>query len=284
MALRFDTIGSWSEIKLEIIKKYALAYSRLLYKFPRLYHIYIDAFAGAGVHVSKATGDIVPGSPLNALEVQPPFREYHLIELNVAKVANLKHLIDSRPEYSNRYTHLYVGDCNDVLQQIIPTVRYKDYRRALCLLDPYGLHLKWSALQLAGGMQTVDIFLNFPIMDMNRNALWQNPDHVDEVDIARMDDFWGDSSWRSIAYQKRNTLFGEAETKLNNDVIAAAFRQRLISVAGFKYVPEPLAMRNSRGATVYYLFFASHNPTANKIVEDILRKYRGPSQEKMTFE
>ena len=48
---QFDEIGYWSEIKLDIIKDYAAAYSRILsaQKNPSLHHIYIDAFAGGGV-------------------------------------------------------------------------------------------------------------------------------------------------------------------------------------------------------------------------------------------
>jgi len=42
--------------------------------------------------------------------------------------------------------------------------------------------------------------------------------------------------------------------KQPNDVIAEAFRERLKTVAGFKCVPSPLPMKNSRGAVVYYLF------------------------------
>ncbi len=34
-------------------------------------------------------------------------------------------------------------------------------------------------------------------------------------------------------------------------------------------------MRNSIGATVYYLFFASQKQTAEKIAKDIFRKYGG---------
>ena len=70
--LKFDEIGYWSEIKLDIIKDYASAYSRILaaQTKPALHHVYIDAFAGAGVHISKATGEYVPGSPTNALLVQ----------------------------------------------------------------------------------------------------------------------------------------------------------------------------------------------------------------------
>ena len=53
---KYDEIGYWSEIKLDIIKDYAAAYSRILssQKKPNFYHIYIDAFAGA-VHVYDVT-------------------------------------------------------------------------------------------------------------------------------------------------------------------------------------------------------------------------------------
>jgi three-Cys-motif partner protein len=57
--IKFDEIGPWSEIKLDIIRDYAAAYSRVLsaQTNPPLHHVYVDAFAGAGVHVSKATGE-----------------------------------------------------------------------------------------------------------------------------------------------------------------------------------------------------------------------------------
>jgi hypothetical protein len=65
--LRFDEIGYWSEIKLDIVKDYASAYSRILtaQRNPTLHHVYIDAFAGAGVHISKSTGGYILGSPAN---------------------------------------------------------------------------------------------------------------------------------------------------------------------------------------------------------------------------
>jgi three-Cys-motif partner protein len=66
---KYAEIGYWSEIKLDIIKDYATAYSRILssQKNPNLYHIYIDAFAGAGKHISKKTGTFILGSPMNPL-------------------------------------------------------------------------------------------------------------------------------------------------------------------------------------------------------------------------
>jgi hypothetical protein len=64
------------------------------------------------------------------------------------------------------------------------------------------------------------------------------------------------------------------EEKANNQEIAEAFKTRLKKVAGFKYVPEPMPMRNNKGAVVYYLFFASPNKTGAGIVEYIFEKYR----------
>jgi three-Cys-motif partner protein len=264
---QFDEIGYWSEIKLEIVRDYATAYSTILAK-KNLPHIYVDAFAGAGQHISKSSGEFIPGSPLNALNIRPPFREYHFIDLNATRVEGLQRIAGTRND-----VRVYEGDCNEVLiKNIFPTLHFESFRRALCLLDPYGLDLNWEVMFQAGQLGTIDMFLNFPVMDMNRNVLWKNPDKVSVEQLARMDAFWG-GNWKESAYTTERSLFGEPE-KESNDAIAEAFRQRLRKIAGFKQVPEPLPMRNSKGATVYYLFFASQVDVAEKIVTDIFAKYR----------
>ena len=64
------------------------------------------------------------------------------------------------------------------------------------------------------------------------------------------------------------------EEKTTNERLAGAFRHRLGSTAGFAYVPEPIAMKNSKGAVVYYLYFASQKPVAERIVQGLFDKYR----------
>lgn len=87
--------------------------------------------------------------------------------------------------------------------------------------------------------------------------------------------FWGDESWRKAAYGKQGNLFGEEDdVKRGNQDVVQAFSARLKSVAGFAHVPEPMPMRNSANAVVYYLFFAGHKPVASHIVGDIMKKYR----------
>jgi three-Cys-motif partner protein len=264
----FDQIGYWSVIKLEILKEYASAYSRILTN-RKLPHSYIDAFAGAGQHRLKKRSGLLPGSPINALKVQPPFRDYYLIDIDAQRIRGLRKLIGDRPD-----VHLLQGDCNQVLKtNVLPLFEYESYRRALCILDPYGLQLQWDVIALAGKLGTVDLFLNFPVMGINRNVLWRDPEKVPEQQRTQMDVLWGDRTWRTIAYTSERNLFGEPE-KEPNEVIAEAFRQRLTSVAAFRRVPKPVPMRNDQGAVVYYLYFASQADVAEKIVTDIFNKYR----------
>lgn len=271
-APKIDEIGPWSQVKLDILKRYAVEYSKILsnWRNPTFTHVYIDAFAGAGYHLSKASGEMVPGSPLNALVVNPPFREFHLVDLDGDKVDGLRTLIGDRED-----VHLYHGDCNLVLlQEVFPKVQFRDYRRGLCLLDPYKLTLNWNVVQEAGTMQSLDVFINFPIHDINRTVLHRRPEGVSAANIARMNAYWGDDSWRDLAYDENRNLFGDADfEKVSNQRFAEAFRQRLKKVAGFKRVPDPLPMKNRNNSVVYYLFFASHNGTAEEIVTYIFDKF-----------
>ena len=271
--MRFDKIGYWSELKLDIIQSYALEYSRILTNQPRLSHVYIDGFSGAGEHISKESGEIVPGSPLNAVDLDPPFSEYFLVDLDGDKVEHLRSLVGD-----DAHIHVLQGDCNRVLlDEVFPHILWEDYRRGLCLLDPYGLHLDWEVTAEAGRMKTLEIFLNFPIYDMNRNVLWRDREGSSPKQRARMTRFWGDESWSDIVYRPASQLelFGDPDMeKQTNATIAEAFRVRLEEVAGFEHVPPPLPMRNTKGAVVYYLFFASHRPVAQKIVSYIFGKYR----------
>jgi three-Cys-motif partner protein len=267
MKLIFDEVGYWTEIKLEIIKKYAKAYSEIL--SGKFHHIYIDAFAGAGRHRSKQTGDMISGSPLIVLDTKPPFKEYYFIDNNKAKVAELQRLAGNK---SN--VHIIFGDCNQkLISDVYPKVRWEDFRRGLLLIDPYGIHVRWHVMETAGKMKSLDVFLNFPVADMNRNVFWRNAEHVDPRDIARMDAFWGDNSWRKVAYSTERNLFGW-EMKTDNETVAQAFKVRLQEKAGFKHVSEPLPMRNSVGAIIYYLFFASQQKLADGISTYIFNRYR----------
>jgi len=149
------------------------------------------------------------------------------------------------------------------------------------ILDPYGLHLHWETILGAAKLKTIEIFLNFPLMDMNRNVLHKDLLAADTEQIERMNRFCGSNEWQEILYEedKQMSLFGDTyKVKVVNSNITLGNwfkKERLEEAAGFKFVPEPVLMRNSKGGPLFFLFFASHNETGKKVVTEIFNKYRG---------
>jgi three-Cys-motif partner protein len=267
--LKIDEVGAWSEIKIEIIRKYAKAFSTILDKQEGLRHIYVDGFAGAGYHISRTSGEQIKGSPQEVLDLEPRFDAYHLIDIEESRIESLKEISRDHPGVS-----LYKGDCNRVLlDEIFPQIDRNTKLRAFVLLDPYKVNLDWRVVEAAGRMKRIDLMLHFPVADMNRNVFWRNPEGVDPDDIKRMNRFWGDESWRSVAYSTEENLFGMPE-RTDNETIALAYADRLVSKAGFHCSAQPLAMKNSKNADIYYLQFASPKPVGCKIANDIFKKYR----------
>ena len=118
--VEYSEIGLWSEAKLDIIE-YAFAYSMILTKQEIFTHIYVDAFAGPGLHHAKLTSHLVAGSPLNALEVEPTFAEYHFIDLDNKRVRALEKIA---ADYAD--VQPYHGDSNRILvEKLFPNLDYK---------------------------------------------------------------------------------------------------------------------------------------------------------------
>jgi three-Cys-motif partner protein len=169
---------------------------------------------------------------------------------------------------------IYSADCNEVLlQKVFPRAKYNDYRRALCLLDPYNIDITWEVIETAGRMGSVEVFLNLMIMDVNRNALRRNPDKSIQSKVEQLTRLWGDETWKEAAYDSSGNLFGDPE-KVSNEQFEAAFRKRLQEKAGFRFVSKPMPMKTKSNSVIYYLYFASQKPVAANIVDDIFNKYR----------
>lgn len=208
---------------------------------------------------------------MNALDVKPPFTEYHFIDLDQDRADVFKLIAKENPS-----VHAYHDDCNDVLvKEIFPKLTYDSFKRALCILDPYGLQLKWETIRAAAAIKTIDIFINFPIMDINRNVLFEDFAKANSEDIERMNAFWGDESWKQLLYREQETLFGKTYHIRIEDyqTLARDFCKRLKSI-GFNDVPEPILMRNKVGGPLYYLCFVSQKSVAKDIVNDIFNNYR----------
>ena len=230
------TDGTWPRLKQEAVEKYTQTYGVILSpsKRARLHHVFVDAFAG------PAAGD-----PLAALHVRPPFQEYHLIDLGRDRAAQLREVTAAYPN-----VQVHEAGCSDVLLgRVWPHIQADPNRRGLVMIAPSGLDLRWQVLRAAGRLRTVDIFLHLPMAQADGHPLW-----ADGGD-PRLDDCWGDGSWRAAAAGGCAAL-------------AEAFRRRLEREAGFSAVPEPLAVPG------HYLYFASNKSVALGMVRDLFNRYR----------
>ena len=204
-----DEIGPWSERKFGIAQEYATVYCRIMASAEalerRFEHHYIDGYASAGLSRRKGTGDIIKGTALISLEIEPPFKHYTFVELRADKVAMLRAHVAARPDVS-----VLQADANEVLpRDVFPQYTFSSYRRAFCVLDPYThKELNWATIEAAGKSKAIDLLLHFPTMPMNRGALHRDGD-VSPDEASAMTRFWGDESWREAVYLKRHGLFAD---------------------------------------------------------------------------
>ena len=217
------------------------------------------------------------GSPARALKVNSTVRRFYLYRPECRQ----NRISPASNAPTEATSNIFTGDCKRAFDLRCPA---EDSDTSftpglLCLLDPYGMHLDWQVIQMAGRSRAIDMFLTFQSWtSTERVSLEILRRKASSKIIERMNRFWGDESWRNIAYVESGqyNLLGDPPRPLkqDNETIAEAFRERLREVAGFAYVPEPSPMKNRNNAILYYLFFAAANKTADKIIRDIFAKYR----------
>jgi hypothetical protein len=150
-----DAIPYWPQLKLDIVRRYGAAYSTISSRQPGLAHYWIDGFIRPGADTSAR--DFLPGNPLNALLVTPPFRHHYLVNMDGERVDALRRAVDGRADV----TLLEGGGSRALLEEVLPRVRQEDYRRALCVLDPCGPGPDWRVIETAGRLRTIDLFVAF---------------------------------------------------------------------------------------------------------------------------
>jgi three-Cys-motif partner protein len=274
-----EHISSWSERKIRIVEKYAKAYATI-FASPRQQHFvtsYIDAFSGAGIKKSKERNEVILGSPLAVLSVARSFDEFHFIDIERTKIEVLQTVVGKIEEQIGGKVppiHFHVNDANDALREVLPSIRFEEYRRALLFLDPYGFDISWEVMELAGRMKTVDVILNFSVEALNRNWLPATSAELTSRQKQRLDFVFG-SGWEKDLYKPspQSDLFQVREEKLPYDRVIESYGMRLVARAGFTYVSEPLLFVNNKsGAPLYYLLLASQKLTAKKIMDAIVSK------------
>ncbi len=268
-----DRIGKWSEDKLDLLGKYLNAYTRIMkgQEWCKNGYYYIDAFAGTGRPMAKDEERFIDGSPRVALKIEYPFKSYIFIEKKDWRVEKLRKL---RVEFPNMDIQIRHGDCNTVIiDEIVPKIRYENFNRGIVFLDPFGMNIEWHIIESIADTRALEMFLNFPVLAINRNVLRNDPYKLSKRQIERMNRFWGSPDWKDDIYQEVPDLFGTRVEKIPQTAkgLGLKFQQRLEEV--FPEVTFPVVMRNSKGTPLYCLIFAGHNPIGKKIAESIFRRF-----------
>jgi three-Cys-motif partner protein len=224
--------GRWTVEKLEVIRKYLLAYAQVL-KHQRLTRLYIDAFAGTGDRTTERQrgqmlfelpelDSLTKGSARVALEIEPSFHEYIFIEKSRKHASALEQL---KNEYPSRNIKILNEDANDAIQRIC---REQDWRfnRAVLFLDPYGMQVSWETLRAAAATKAMDVWVLFP-SGMGMNRLITNSGAIPAEWQDTLDRFLGCSDWRDHFYRVTETtnLFGETTTDVVKEADTRKFEQ-----------------------------------------------------------
>lgn len=308
-----DFGGEWTSTKLEAVREYFNRFNSALSK-QRFKRVHIDAFAGGGriepmeekksaaQHVadgelfsidSETTGlpedegseEFRHGSPLLALEAEPPFHEFIFIDKNQENLNQLRAQVTESGSLNGRPVEYLCEDANTALSRI--SKRNWRSSRATVFLDPFALHVRWETLEAIARTEAMDMWMLFPAMAVNR-MLPRNA-AVPESWARKLDETFGDDSWRQTFY----ALPEPPESQdLFHDMLPAAKEEKLSDPFGrlSRYVTsrlktifadavdEPLILKTPSGSPLFLLCFAVANqngaPIAKRIANHILKKQR----------
>ena len=243
--------GDWTTEKLECLREYLSAYTKILSKQPHLSYAYIDAFAGTGYRELKSSGDqtyfllpeladpesqrFLQGSARIALECKPPFSKYIFVEKDPDKLAELQiNLIREFPEKGKDIIFIG-GDANTVIQDLCE--KKWNQRRAVLFLDPFGMQVDWTTIEAVAKTKAIDLWIIFPIGVAVNRMLTRNG-QINEAWRFKLDQIFGAEDWYDTFYQttSRPSLFEEETTIVHkiagfSDIMTYYILHRQINIA-----------------------------------------------------
>ena len=280
--------GEHTRRKLDVVAKYLAAYVTVMKKQDfRLF--YVDGFAGSGASTSKAesqksedptlfpTADVLDGSPIRALSVDPSFDFHIFIEKSEENVRSLSGLQEQFPDKAISIVH---GDANERLSEFCEQIANKRLDRAVVFLDPFGLSVRWQTIEGLAATKKVDLWYLVPVDGMSRQI---KDDGSFLPGAAKIDEIWGSAAWRTKAVRRADTtndLFGEVDERLEKIAKAKQFSEMFrdhlqdVFAGGVSKTYLPLGRGRRHD---FSLMFACANPSpaasqaAMRIANHILR-------------
>lgn len=276
--------GDWTKMKIEMLVEYAQAYLTIMKKYPYWRTLYFDGFAGTGFIINDKAElpEVTIGAARRIVDIDSPksFDGYYFVEKDPANYEMLK--ATTQDEFPDKTIFVVKEDCNVKLKAMADHIKKpkqkRDFDKVLAYIDPCGMQLEWSSLEALEGIGA-DAWILVPT-GMGVNRLLKKDGHITKAWLNRLELFLGmeDQEIKSYFFRKKTetTLFGEWKkvTKTEKAIEQAAklYKNRLGNI--FKYVTEPMSLKNDRNSTMYHLIFVSNNEAALNIANDIIKKYK----------
>ncbi len=270
--------GKWTEEKIEVFIKYIKAYMHILKKYPQWPLLYFDGFAGSGEIQTKDDDlDLMEGVAARVLSLEDPraFDVFYFVEMDTAKATKLNTFIkDKFPAVKQKFVS--AADCNEKLIGLANWLRRPENKhyRGVVFIDPFGMQVKWDSLRELQGLH-IDLWILVPT-GAAVNRLLKRKGLSPENWFSSLGDFFGvepdQIKERFYKVNPQMNLFGQTEhLKIDKAAEEAAklYKERLNTI--FKFVSNPLEMRNSRNAIIFHFFMASNVQVAMKIANDIVK-------------
>ena len=282
--------GLWTERKLEAFSKYVISYLTIMRKYPFFKTIYFDGFAGSGTRKTTLKTELF--NQLNILEYEEKvykgaaervlnlpnelsFDYHYFIDTNDESLRKLKNKLSAFQVKKKTPFQFRSGDCNQNLDSLSLALNSGKYKyAALVLLDPFGMQINWKSIAKLKNTRT-DIWILVPTGVIVNRLLDKNGVLKHTV---KLQSFFGlpEEDVKRYFYETKieNTLFGETEIvkKVNDPIekIAELYIERLKTT--WKHVTEkPLVLKNSNNVPIFHFVFASNNPNALKIANQIIK-------------
>lgn len=293
--------GSWTEQKLDCFESYVKAYLTIMNVYRDKFNwklIYFDGFAGSGDRgdnlsqeeetalqadmfaddwVQEREVNLYQGAAERVVRLEEKMRGfdfYYFVEKNESKCAMLD--LKLAQYVTKGFKNCCSGDANDWAKKLGDALHRDSKFKSLCLLDPFGMSIKWDTIERLSG-NGVDLWILVPT-GVIINRLVKRDGTL--MHTEKLEEFFGMSKEdiHDWFYERRQEvdLFGDMQEwyeKKDNSIqrIADLFCERLGEL--FKYVtPEPLVMRNRNNVPIFHFVCASNNQTAVKIASDIIDK------------
>jgi len=284
--------------KLETVQKYLQVYVTALKK-QAFELLYVDACAGSGSSIPRwaidqsdsaqvglegmdrrvaDADDLIVGSAIRALGVEPAFHRYLLNDVKKSNVDSLRSAV--RQDYPHLADRVELSrlDANEMLIDLCKRQNWKE-TRAVVFIDPFGLQIDYSTLEMLGSTEAVDLWYLVPVFAMYRQVSGDgqiNPDGGPRVDAAL-----GTKAWRNVAVveEEGSDLFGAQQFRSKRAVDVAWFekvaKERIGAAFAGQVLDETLPLGRD-GLQEFSLMFAWANTDpkarlAAKLAKAVLR-------------